>query len=75
MVGPTPKTWAIEQSRNNRYMVELCRRIIMAQVPRKPNTGPARPDDGMKGLLDLFSRNPTPVRVTTHGERLLLEYS
>ena len=43
----------------------------MAQAPRKPNTGPARPDDGMKGLLDLFSRNPTPARVTMHVERLL----
>ena len=26
----------------------------------------------MKGLLDLFSRNPTPVRVTTYVERLLV---
>ena len=43
----------------------------MAQAPRKPNAGPARPDDGMKGLLDLFSRNPTPARVTMHVERLL----
>lgn len=43
----------------------------MVQTQRKPNTGPARPDDGMKGLLDLFSRNPTPVRATTHVERLL----
>ena len=43
----------------------------MAQAPRKPNSGPARPDDGMKGLLDLFSRNPTPARVTMHVERLL----
>ena len=42
----------------------------MAQAPRKPNTGPARPDDGLKGLLDLFSRNPTPARVTMHVERL-----
>ena len=43
----------------------------MAQAQRRPNTGPARPDDGMKGLLDLFSRSPTPVRVTTHVERLV----
>ena len=26
----------------------------------------------MKGLPDLFSRDPTPVRVTTHVERLLV---
>ena len=39
----------------------------MVQAQREPNTGPARPDDGMKGLLDLFSRNPTPARVTTHA--------
>ena len=43
----------------------------MAQTQRKPSIGPARPDDGMKGLLDLFSRNPTPARVTMHVERLL----
>ena len=43
----------------------------MAQTERKPNAGSARPDDGMKGLLDLFSRSPTPARMTLHVERLL----
>ena len=43
----------------------------MAQAQRKPGSGSARSDDGMKGLLDLFSRNPTPARVTMHVERLL----
>ena len=43
----------------------------MAQTQRKPTAGSARPNDGMKGLLDLFSRNPTPARVTLHVERLL----
>ncbi len=43
----------------------------MAQTQRKPSAGSARPDDGMKGLLDLFSRSPTPARVTLHVERLL----
>ncbi len=43
----------------------------MAQAQRKPIPGLARSDDGMKGLLDLFSRNPTPARVTLHVERLL----
>ena len=43
----------------------------MAQTQRRPTSGPARPDDGMKGLLDLFGRNPTPARVTMHVERLL----
>ena len=43
----------------------------MTQTQRRPGSGPARPDDGMKGLLDLFSRSPTPARVTAHVERLL----
>lgn len=43
----------------------------MAHTQRKPNPGPTRSDDGMKDLLDLFSRNPTPGRVTNHVERLL----
>ena len=43
----------------------------MAQVQRKPGSGPAASDNGMKGLLDLFSRSPTPARVTMHVERLL----
>jgi hypothetical protein len=43
----------------------------MAQTQRKPQSGSAASDDGMKGLLDLFSRNPTPARVTMHVERLL----
>ena len=43
----------------------------MAQTSRKPSSGSARPDEGMKGLLDLFSRNPTPARLTMHVERLL----
>ena len=43
----------------------------MAQAQRKPNAGSPRSDDGIKGLLDLFSRNPTPARVTMHVERLL----
>ncbi len=43
----------------------------MAQTQRKPQSGSATSDDGMKGLLDLFSRNPTPARVTMHVERLL----
>jgi len=42
----------------------------MAQTTRKPGTGPAA-DDGMKGLLDLFSRDPKPARVALHIERLL----
>ncbi len=41
----------------------------MAQAQRKPGSGPAASDDGMKGLIDLFSRNPTPARVTMHVER------
>jgi len=43
----------------------------MAQAQRRPGSGPAASDDGMKGLLDLFSRSPTPARVTMHVERLL----
>ena len=43
----------------------------MAQAQRRTNTGPVRSDDGMRGLLDLFGRNPTPARVTMHVERLL----
>ena len=43
----------------------------MAQAQRKPQSGSAASDDGMKGLLDLFSRNPTAARVTMHVERLL----
>lgn len=43
----------------------------MAQAQRRPPPGSARSDDGMKGLLDLFGRNPTPARVTMHVERLL----
>ncbi len=43
----------------------------MAHTPRKPSSSAARPEDGMKGLLDLFSRSPTPARVTMHVERLL----
>ena len=43
----------------------------MAQAPRKPNPSTARPDDGMKGLLDLFGRNPTPARVALHVGNLL----
>ena len=43
----------------------------MAQARRKPGPGAAASDDGMKGLLDLFGRNPTPARVTMHVERLL----
>lgn len=43
----------------------------MAQTQRRPNPGSARSDDGMKGLLDLFGRSPTPARVTQHVERLL----
>ncbi len=43
----------------------------MAQAQRRPDSGPAASDDGMKGLLDLFSRSPTPARVTMHVERLL----
>ena len=42
----------------------------MPYAQRKPNAGPDRADDGMKGLLDLFGRNPTPARVTAHVERL-----
>ncbi len=30
----------------------------MAPTQRKPQSGSATSDDGMKGLLDLFSRNP-----------------
>ena len=41
----------------------------MAQAQR--NRTPVRPDDGMKGLIDLFSRTPTPARVTAHVEQLL----
>ena len=65
-----PKTQAMEQSSNTHDMVELCGRIIMAPARLRPSTGPARSDDDMKDLLDLFSRNPTPVRVTMHVERL-----
>jgi len=43
----------------------------MAQAQRKPGSGAAASDDGMKGLLDLFGRTPTPARVTLHVERLL----
>ena len=43
----------------------------MAQAQGRPGSGAAAPDDGMKGLLDLFSRSPTPARVTMHVERLL----
>ena len=43
----------------------------MAQAQRRPGSGSAASDDGMKGLLDLFSRSPTPARVTAHVERLL----
>ncbi len=43
----------------------------MAQAQRRPGSGPAASDDGMKGLTDLFSRSPTPARVTMHVERLL----
>ena len=43
----------------------------MARTPRKPNSGSTRSDDGMKGLLDLFGRSPTPSRVAMHIERLL----
>ena len=44
----------------------------MAQAQRKPNPGPGQADDGMRGLLDLFGRNPTPARVAAHVERLLV---
>lgn len=44
---------------------------MMAQTQRKPGSGSPSSDDGMKGLLDLFSRNPTPTRVTMHVERLM----
>ncbi len=43
----------------------------MVQAQRRTNSGPVRSDDGMRGLLDLFGRNPPPVRVTMHVERLL----
>ena len=43
----------------------------MIQAQRKTNSGPVRSDDGMRGLLDLFGRNPTPTRVMMHVERLL----
>ena len=43
----------------------------MAQTSRTPSTSSATPDDGMKGLIDLFSRDPKPARVTLHVERLL----
>ncbi len=46
----------------------------MARTVRKPAPGPLQSDDGMKGLLDLFSRNPTLVRVTLHVERLLADW-
>ena len=38
----------------------------MTQTARPPTVA-----DGMKALTDLFSRNPTPVRVTLHMERML----
>lgn len=43
----------------------------MIQAQRRTNSGPVRSNDGIKGLLDLFGRNPTPARVTMHVERLL----
>ena len=43
----------------------------MAPIQRRPQSGSATSDDGMKGQLDMFSRNPTPARVTMHVERLL----
>ena len=43
----------------------------MASTARKPGTGPTASDDGMKGLLNLFVRDPKPMRVTLHVERLL----
>lgn len=43
----------------------------MASTSRKSSTGSAATDDGMKGLTDLFSRDPKPARVTLHIERLL----
>ena len=43
----------------------------MAQAQRRPGSGSPRTDDGMKDLLDLFSRNPTPARVAMHVERLM----
>lgn len=43
----------------------------MAQARRNPGPGAAPSNKGMKGLLDLFGRNPTPARVTMHVERLL----
>ena len=46
----------------------------MSQPSRKPHPGRAGTDDGMKGLLDLFSRSPTPTRVNMHVERLLADW-
>jgi len=43
----------------------------MAPTQHRPQSGSAASHDGMKGLLDLFSRTPTPARVTMHVERLL----
>ena len=43
----------------------------MVQAQRRTNSGRVRSNDGIKGLLDLFGRNPTPARVTMHVERLL----
>ena len=43
----------------------------MALASRKPTPRPAANDDGMKGLIDLFGRSPTPARVALHVERLL----
>ena len=46
----------------------------MAPTSRKQSAGLATADDGMKGLIDLFSRSPTPARVALHVERLLADW-